>query len=117
MTTNEETFSVSTIADLVGQEGVEEMLSEYSKLAVNFIDMPRLRIGDDISEPFYRAVHSLKSASYMVGAEKAALLSTNIVEQCQTMTLCDKETEVMVEQLHLQLCMTVEHIKHYLQSQ
>ncbi|MGY3686983.1 Hpt domain-containing protein [Vibrio coralliilyticus] len=109
-------FSPDTIAGLVGEEGIEELLTEYQGLANQYLAMPAPALGEVVNATFYRTVHSLKAASQFVGAERVAEEALALETACKDGAVCNGAITTMATDLQLQLKDINTQITHYLRS-
>lgn len=109
-------FSPDTVAGLVGEEGVEELLTEYQGLANQYLTMPAPALGKVVNATFYRTVHSLKAASQFIGAERVAEEALALEMECKNGAVCSVAITTMAADLQLQLKDINTQITHYLQS-
>ncbi len=109
-------FTPSTISSLLGEQAIDELLTEYQELTKQYLTIPEPILGEAINETFYRTTHSLKAASLYIGADCIAEEAQALEAACKVSAVCNVEIHRMAVDLQLQLKEINTQITHYLRS-
>lgn len=116
MSKTDRLFSTDTVAELVGEEGVEELMAEFQRMVQCYMALDKPVVGEVISDNLRRQVHSLKSATQFVGAAQLAQSVIALDKAFKAAPLCCGEIESQLMQLEVQLLEIDQQLTDYLEQ-